>query len=55
MKNKNEQVPPDPNRPRKPYQQPKLQVYGDLREITQSHATGMKMDGGMGGGMNKTT
>ncbi len=54
MKNKNELAPPDPNRPRKPYQQPKLQVYGDLRDITHSHTMGMNMDGAMIMGLSKT-
>jgi hypothetical protein len=33
---------------KKPYQKPELQVYGDLREITQTFATKGKMDHGPG-------
>jgi hypothetical protein len=54
MKNKNQQLPPATEPARKPYQQPRLQVYGDLREITRSHATGMNMDGAMVVGLSKT-
>ena len=39
-------------RSKKTYEQPQLQVYGDLRDITQGHATGMRNDNGKG--MNKT-
>jgi hypothetical protein len=47
-----EKANPDPL-PRKPYQSPKLTIYGDIREITQtSTAMGMKMD--MITGMSKT-
>jgi hypothetical protein len=54
IKSKNEQASPETNRAKKPYQQPKLQVYGDLREITQSHMMGMAMDGSMVMGLNRT-
>ncbi len=33
---------------KKSYQKPELQVYGDLREITQTFATKGKMDHGPG-------
>jgi hypothetical protein len=55
MKNNNEQTPPNKKRSKKPYEQPRLQVYGDLRDITQSHMMGMNMDGSMTMGLNKTT
>ena len=42
------------NHSKKVYQQPELQIYGDLREITQLTGTGLKMDGGGMMGMNKT-
>lgn len=46
-------TPSDVRAPRKPYQRPKLTIYGDLREITQtSTVSGMKMD--MTTGMSKT-
>jgi len=35
------------------YQTPNLSEYGDIRQITQSHVTGAKGDGG-GKGTNKT-
>ncbi len=38
---------------KKTYQKPQLQVYGDLREITQTFAMAGKMDGGAGQ-MDKT-
>ena len=31
--------------PRKPYQKPRLEVYGDLADITKSQAAGTKNDG----------
>lgn len=43
----------DTKRSKKPYQKPQLQVYGDLREITQTFAMNGKMDGGTGQ-MDKT-
>lgn len=39
---------------KKPYEAPKLFVYGDIREITQSNATGKKSDAG-GKQPNKTS
>ena len=39
MKN-NKARSPDTKRSKKPYQQPQLQVYGDLREVTQSTLVG---------------
>jgi hypothetical protein len=33
---------------KKTYHKPQLQVYGDLREITQTFAMAGKMDGGTG-------
>lgn len=53
-KNSSEPTPPNSNQTKKPYQQPQLQVYGDLRDITQSHMMGMMMDGSMVMGFNKT-
>ena len=35
---------PNRKRSKKTYEQPHLQVYGDLREITQAHASGMRSD-----------
>ncbi len=32
--------------PKKPYQSPKLLVYGDLTEMTKSRGTVAKIDGG---------
>jgi hypothetical protein len=47
------QKPPAPALPKKPYQAPSLERYGDLREITQAlNTTGAKNDGGHGN--NKT-
>ena len=40
---------------RKPYSTPKLQTYGDLRNITQSIAAGPNPDGMGGAGMTKST
>jgi hypothetical protein len=31
----------------KPYQAPRLQIYGDLADITKAHANGSKNDGGV--------
>jgi len=39
--------------PRKPYQRPKLTIYGDLREITRT-STDMGRTNDMTTGMNKT-
>ena len=36
----------DKKRSKKTYEEPHLQVYGDLREITQAHVQGMRSDGG---------
>jgi hypothetical protein len=45
--------PPDPKSVKKPYRRPKLTVYGDLRDITQTTAgAGAVMD--MTTGMNKS-
>ena len=47
MKNDKEQSLPDANPSKKAYQQPELQVYGDLKEITQSVGNmGTAPDGG---------
>ena len=54
MKNNTEQPSPNKKRSKKAYEQPRLQVYGDLRDITQSHMMGMNMDGSMTMGLNKT-
>ncbi len=51
--NNNEPTLPDKEPLKKPYEQPDLQVYGDLRDITQATGMGMKGDGGGKGG--KTT
>jgi hypothetical protein len=40
--------------PKKVYQAPKLQVYGDLTEMTQSKGPRGKLDGGMTLGMRRT-
>ena len=45
---------PGRKRSKKTYQQPQLQVYGDLRDITQAHATGMRSDGGKKANFGKT-
>jgi len=37
---------------KKPYHAPQLTVYGDIREITRSGATGTHGDGMTGAGMN---
>ncbi len=40
---------------KKPYQPPKLTVYGDLTEMTKAKEGGMRMaDGGMMVGLRKT-
>jgi hypothetical protein len=45
--------PPDPKSPKKPYHRPKLTVYGDLQDITQTTmGAGAVMD--MTTGMNKS-
>lgn len=44
---------PDPKSPKKPYRRPKLTVYGDLQDITQTTTgAGAVMD--MTTGMNKS-
>jgi hypothetical protein len=44
---------PDPKSPKKPYRRPKLTVYGDLQDITQTTmGAGAVMD--MTTGMNKS-
>jgi hypothetical protein len=40
--------------PKKVYQAPKLQVYGDLTEMTQSTGPRGNSDGGKGLGMRRT-
>ena len=46
--NDNEQATPDNNQTKKPYQQPQLQVYGSLKDITESvGATGVSDGGGI--------
>jgi hypothetical protein len=46
---------PVPDRARKPYSKPQLQVYGDLREITQNvGGAGVPDPPPSAGGMNKT-
>jgi len=40
--------------PKKVYQAPKLHVYGDLTEMTQTTGPRGKMDGGKGAAMNRT-
>lgn len=39
---------------RKPYQSPKLLVYGDLTEMTKAVGTGGKLDGGKKLGKRRT-
>jgi hypothetical protein len=51
MKNKdkeNEETLPNTSRSKKAYQQPQLQVYGDLKAITQGVGMTGTMDGGTG-------
>jgi hypothetical protein len=40
---------------RKPYMKPQMQIYGDLREITQTVGENMAPDGGMATGMTRTS
>jgi hypothetical protein len=40
--------------PKKVYQAPKLQVYGDLTEMTKSTGPRGQLDGGTGLGMRRT-
>jgi hypothetical protein len=40
--------------PKKVYQAPKLQVYGDLTEMTKSKGPRSHLDGGTGLGMRRT-
>jgi hypothetical protein len=51
--NEKEQEMANAKHAKKTYQKPQLQVYGDLREITQTFAMAGKMDGGAGQ-MDKT-
>jgi len=51
--NNDEQLLPDSRQSKKVYKQPELQVYGNLREITQSVGDKGTMDGG-GGAANRT-
>ncbi len=46
--NEKEQAMANAKHSKKTYQKPQLQVYGDLREITQTFAMAGKMDGGAG-------
>ena len=39
---------------KKPYQAPKLFVYGNLTEMTKSSGNKFALDGGLMGGMRKT-
>jgi len=39
---------------KKPYQPPKLLVYGDLTQMTQATGSHGKLDGGMGLGKRRT-
>jgi hypothetical protein len=55
MESNPKEVLPDKNRSKKPYQEPQLQVYGDLRDITQNMGPGKTMDGGKGKGNDKTS
>ncbi len=55
MKNDKEQSLPDANPSKKAYQQPQLQVYGDLKDITQSIVTGKSPDSGKTKGSQMTT
>jgi hypothetical protein len=48
------EVEDSPDTTRKPYRKPKLEIYGDLRAITQSNATGAKSDGMTGASMQQT-
>jgi hypothetical protein len=40
---------------RKPYMKPQMQIYGDLREITQAVGASMAPDGGAKAGMTRTS
>ena len=51
-KNNSEQTRPNKNQPKRLYQEPQLQVFGDLRGITQS--VGMKGANDGGKGFSKT-
>ena len=46
MKSDNDQASPDTSQYKNPYEQPQLQVYGDLRNITQSMGKKGAKDGG---------
>jgi hypothetical protein len=35
-----------PKKPRKPYEKPRLEVYGDLADIAKATSKGTKLDGG---------
>jgi hypothetical protein len=48
MKNDKEQSLPNANPSKKAYQQPQLQVYGHLRDITQAVGVASVKDGGSG-------
>jgi len=41
----NQQISSTPNQCKKPYHKPQLQVYGDLKDITQAVAISGAMDG----------
>jgi len=48
MNSENEKTSPDTNQSKKAYQQPQLQVYGTLKDITESvGATGVSDGGGI--------
>lgn len=53
MNDNNEQPVPDKSQPKKLYKQPILQVYGNLKEITQTVGNKGTTDGGSAG-MNRT-
>ncbi len=46
--------PSDKSAIKKPYQSPKLLVYGNLTEMTKSHGSRGKLDGGTHGGARRT-
>jgi hypothetical protein len=48
MNDNNEQPVPDKSQSKKVYKQPELQVYGNLREITQAVSNKGTLDGGTG-------
>lgn len=54
MTKDNELASPNKNQSKKPYQEPQLQVYGDLRQVTQATLLGKTADSGKGKA-NKTT